>query len=440
MVCKKYYIFLFLVLIPVFLTGCYDGHEIGEFSYTSIMGIEEGESERFKFTFQFPVYSTGGNEGGGGGEEEPVSSFTIEAASFSEAIKIANTNMPKRLNFMHLKAIIASEDLAQSGKISEYIAPLLRYNEIRRTTIVIVCKGKAQEFVEASKPYSGELITQTIEDIMKKSEETGCFPKVTLNDFYDGLKAPYHALLIGYAAVNEQAQQKEDTSNSKDSEKQEQSSGEDASEEEEKKKHRNGDYYAGEVPRIGGEVIEHFGSTLFDGDKMVGKLTGLETQMLLLSRGELRTASFTIEDPKEPDNLVSLEINEFENPKINIDMTDVDKPKIHLKIELEGFILSIMSGINYENTENKKVLEEALEEFIVSGIERTYVKCKEAKTDVLNFGTVAAKYFLTIPEWEEYNWLSKFPESELKVEVDFIIRRTGQLIKTEPIFSTEGKE
>lgn len=458
MIRKIYRCLICLFLIPLLLTGCYDGHEIGEFSYISVIGIEKGENERFKFTFQIPLLAMGEKEKKGE-EEKSAKSVTIEAPSLVNAIKIANTDISKRLNFMHLNAIIISEDLAQSGKLGEYIAPIIRYREIRRNTIVIVCKGEAKEFVEMTEPYSGELISQTIEDIMRKSEETGYFPRVTLNDFYDGLKAPYHALIVTYSAVSPGAKEEEEGSKSEGSNQKEQG-GDDASTEGKKEEDEkgekpkdegagagekelndnNGDYYAGEIPRSGGEKIEYFGSALFDGDKMVAKLTGFETQMVLIARGDLKTATFSIDDPVEPDKAVSLEVNEFDNPEIEIDHADLNKPKIKLKIKLEGSIISIPSGINYESVENKELLEKALENFLVNGIERSFKKCKEAKADVFNFGTVAVEHFLTIPEWEEYNWLSKFPESELKIEVDYTIRRMGHLIKTVPIFSTEGKE
>lgn len=460
MIRKSFRCLICLLMISLLLTSCYDGHEIGEFSYISIIGIEKGEKERFRFTFQIPLLTMG--EEGKGKSEKSAESVTIEAPSLSNAIKLANTDIAKRLNFMHLKAIIISEDLAKSGKIGEYIAPIIRYREIRRNTIVIVCKGEAKEFVEKSEPYSGELISQTIEDVMRKSEETGFFPKVTLNDFYDGLKAPYHALMVTYSAISPWAKEEESKSGeeskqgqqgagSKDEEKGKSSSEENSGKEQGKEddgseaqkevgKDNNGDYYAGEIPRSGGEKIEHFGSVLFDGDMMVGKLTGFETQMVLITKGEIRTASFTIQDPIEPDQMVTLEVNEFESPETEIDLADKNKPLIKIKLKLEGSIMSIPSGINYEKAENTELLEKALEGFLADGIQRSFEKCKEAKTDVFNFGTVAVKNFLTIPEWEEYNWLTKFPESELKVEVDYTIRRTGHLIKTVPIFSTEGKE
>lgn len=457
---KKLSFFLLFILTAFTLFGCYDSREIGEFSYVSIMGIEEGENDKIKFTFKINEYAAGEKGGQSSGGEDSAATVTIEAPSFSVAINYANTYITKKLNFMHLKAIVISESLAKNGDVGSFITPLLRHREIRRTTIVTVCKGTAEEFVDAIEPHPGEVITKSIEEIMEKSEETGYFPRVTLNSFYDGLKAPYHALLVGYSAINEKVKESEESESGKKEEEskgkkegQEGQGGQEGQEgqqgkegqegegkKEEDRKKASGDYYAGDLLRVGGDVIEHFGCTLFDGDKMVGKLTGHETKMLMIARGDLSNATINFEDPKEPEMRVALHINEFDDPKIEMDMSDPDKPKAHITIELEGYIMEIPSLVDYELPENKKLLEEAAEKHIKTGIEKTYDKCIEAKTDVFNIGTRVAKYFLTIPEWEEYNWLSKFPNTELTVEVDFTIRRTGKIIKTVPMFSTEGKE
>ena len=49
--------------------------------------------------------------------------------------------------------------------------------------------------------------------------------------------------------------------------------------------------------------------------------------------------------------------------------------------------------------------------------------------DIFKFGTNAAKCFDTIQEWEDYKWLNRFSDSEIDVNVEFFIRRTGILSK-----------
>ncbi len=423
---RKSTLILICLLLPIFITACFDSHEIGDYAYITALGVEKGISDTLRITFQIPKFgqaSQAGSESGGGGGKDSgqMEIITLDSSSLQSAISIVNTNISKNLNFMHLKAIVISEDLAQSGNMKEFIAPIVRYRQIRRTTCIIVSKGKAEEFVAAIKPYSGELVTRTVEELIENSSFSGFFPKVTLNDFYDGMKAPYHGLLCIYGAVNKEDMLKSEGASF------------------EGESDIPGDYYAGDIPRKGGQEVELFGSSVFDGDTMVGKLTGFETQMLLLVRGELKRAPFSITDPEIPETMVPIEVTEFDKTEISVDLNE-GKPKIRVKLKLEGNIASIQSGINYEAPEKKKIIEEAVEKYLVEGIKRTFKKCKEFKTDVFNFGTTAVLQFWTIPEWENYNWLGKFEESELNAEVDFTIRRTGKILKSEPIYSSGGKE
>ncbi len=420
---RKISLILIVILLSIYFTACYDAHEIGDYGYVTVMGIEQGASDRYRVTFQIPKFgqSGGGESKGTNKEDEGMNIISVDAPSVISAITIVNTNTSKTINLMHLKAIVISEDLALSGKVVEYIGSLVRYRHIRRTTSVIICKGTAEEFVSAMKPYEGELITQTVEELMENSKTIGFFPKITLDDFYDSLKVPYHALLGTYGAVN-----KEDKFISGGTTFEGESS-------------NSGDYYAGDIPRKGGQEIELFGSTVFDGSKMVGKLTGLETQALLLVRGELKEAIFSFKDPEAPEMVVNIGFSEFDKREVDIDLNG-DRPKIQVKLKMEGDILSIQSGINYENPDKKKILEDACKKYITEEIKKTFDKCKEFKADVFNFGHTAVRQFLTIPEWEEYNWLEKFTNSELKIDINLIIRRTGKIIRTEPIYSSEGKK
>jgi len=426
---RKRTLILIYLILPFFFTGCFDSREIGDHAYVTALGIGQGISDTFRLTFQISKFGQGsgssggqeGEEGGGGGKNEEMEVITIDASSLLSAVSITNSYLSKDLNFMHLKLIVISEELAKNDMMEETLAPLIRYRHIRRTTNVIISKENAEEFIKELKPYPGELITRTLEELFENSMKIGYFHNSTLNDLYCEIKSPYHALLVTYGSIN-----KEDNFKSE-------------GDFFEGEPNIPGNYYAGEVPRKGGPKIELVGTTVFDGDKMVGKLTGFETQMLHLVRGELKFGPFSITDPEKPDLAIPLDITEFEKPVVKVDLNG-ENPKIHVKLKFEGDIVSIQSGIDYETPEKLPIVEDAFEKQLIKGIKDTFDKCKEMKADVFDFGTTAASQFWTIPEWEEYNWLEKFSESELEVEVDFTVRRTGKLIKSEPNFSSEGKE
>jgi spore germination protein KC len=78
--------------------------------------------------------------------------------------------------------------------------------------------------------------------------------------------------------------------------------------------------------------------------------------------------------------------------------------------------------------------------YIKGIIDKTIDKCKELNVDVFGSGEKAVKHFLTIQEWEEYNWLSRFKDAEVNTKVEFTIRRTGTILKTSPIKHRQGEK
>jgi len=422
---KKMAAVLILILIPLLFSGCYDSVEINDYAYVTLMGIDKGVSDKLRLTFQVPQFTevSGGAGGGGfdakGEEKEDKENFSIDTPSLLSGIAAVNANIPKLLNFLHLKAIVVSEELAQSGYMAEFLVPLTRYRQIRRSTNIIICKGSAQEFVKAAKPYLGAIVTETLEELIERYKYTGFYPELNLGLLADQMKSSYTQALGIYGALNTGENFKDEGPEYGGGYK------------------IPGDYFAGDTPRNGGQEIELLGTAVFDGGKMVGKLTGFESQMVSLIWGHLKRTVFTIPDPKSPEHIIPIEIKEFESPKVKVD-TKSEKPHIEVKLSVEGDMTAIQSGENYEHDDD--IIEEAFEQYLKENIQKTFIKGQALKVDIFRFGERAVRNFLTIPEWEEYNWLEKVNEATLNVEVDFTIRRTGRQHESRPIRSSEGVE
>lgn len=115
---------------------------------------------------------------------------------------------------------------------------------------------------------------------MDTHEDTGLYTDAFYHDFIMALKTTYRMPVAPLTALNDFSNYKE--------------SGTPPPPEEFK---GGDDYYAGELPRKGGNNFEFIGTALFDGDKMVGELTGIETRTLLMVRGEFSKASISVADP-----------------------------------------------------------------------------------------------------------------------------------------------
>ncbi|MDQ2087280.1 Ger(x)C family spore germination protein [Herbivorax sp. ANBcel31] len=412
--------------ILVTFTSCHDSKEITDFTYILLIGIDEGDTDEWKITFVMPLLGGSGGSEGGDMSNDPadvapsMDSLTIEAPSFFAGLQLANSILPREINLMHTQAIVFSEALARSGKVGEFIAPIIRYKQLRHNVNIAVSRASARELVENFKPYTGSNISRTVDGIVKSSRNVGYYISTTLHDFYDCMKSTYHQPILLYTAVNKGKNLKKNKENLDTS-------------------HSiAGNYIAGDIPREGGSKLEFMGLAVFEGDTMVGTITGHETILWSMSRGVLERSIFTIKDPKAPDLAVPILTRLASSPSIKVNFEET-KPIIQIELELEGDIFAIQSRFNYEDPKLKPILEDALEEFILSEFEKVIDKSLNWNCDFFKFGHTAVKKFATIDQWEEYDWNKSYKNAEITASVDVEIVRTGKMLYSSPIIKSGGE-
>ncbi len=160
-----------LLLISMFLflfaQGCWGMQETDEMGYILVMGIDKGEENIVKVTFQLAVPQP---LEGGGEKEAATEIIEVEAASLFGAQQLLNTFVSKHLTLIHNTAVIVSEEIAREG-LSKYINPLVRSRELRRTNFLLVVKGKAGEFIEQNKGLVFEKYPSRQLDILMASAD-----------------------------------------------------------------------------------------------------------------------------------------------------------------------------------------------------------------------------------------------------------------------------
>ena len=420
------------VILSTILTACYDASETDDLSFVIIMGIDKGTKDKLRLTVKVPTFAgqtagsiggsgtSGGGSQSGGGQGE-YATITVDAPSFFTGNNLFDAFTPRQLNFMHVKLIVFSEEIARSEAMSTYLSAFIRDRQIRDTMHIIISKTSAEEFVKATTPFIGVSLSKTVELFMREPGNTGFCPHTTFNDFYISMKSAYGQAFTILGSINNQKSLKEGEDNPAAGFK------------------NGGEYYAGGLPREGGNNIEFFGTAVFNGGIMAGELNGDETRLLLMVRNEFNKGYWTLRDPKKPQFVVPINIRKAKDTDVRVSFKN-DKPIINLKIYLEGDIGAIQSRINYESTELKSIVEEALKQEIKRGMDKLIEKCKALKADVFDFGLSAAMHFGTIEEWEKYNWLKRFEEAQINTEVEFTVKRTGVMLKSSEIISSEGKQ
>ncbi len=418
----KYRIFAFILIVIlqcIILTGCFDKREPDDMAYPIALGFDKGSTNELRMTMQIavPTNIAGGESGGGGDGESSSTVIAVETPSIYSGLNMLNSFISKQINLSHIKVIVFSQEIAQEG-ISKYLHAMIRNREFRPNVSIIVSRCSAEEFIDAVKPKLETNPAKYYELLLDAYQYTGFTTDTQLIDFYNKSERSSIQPVAVLADVSKYKSSDEfDLSSSTY-----------------KEKGRSfpleGDFKAGDLPKLGGLNIEIMGLAIFDGGKMVGELDGEETSYNLMVEGKFNSMYFTMPDPIKKDDLVVLQLRRSRLTEKKVEMIG-DKPKLIVKVHLEGDILSVQSGINYESGENVKLLQSATEAYIKDGIIKYLDKStKVFKTDTNGFGNKVKGKFLTWQEWQEFDWLSKYKEATYDVEVDVAIRRPGLIVRT----------
>lgn len=401
------YIFL-LLIISIFSTGCWGVRETDQLGYILTMGIDKAEGDLIEVTFKIAI-----PQSEKGGEESTVL-VSIKAASIFGALQLADSFVSRDLTFIHNRAFIVSQEIAEEG-INKYFAPLMRNREIRRNTYFLVAMGKAREFIEKNKSNLEKYPSRQFELLMSTGKITGLIPESNIHDFYIDIKSPGKEPISAVAAVNEAEDKPEMMGRNKAAIINETT------------------YLAGQIPRKGGNKIEIIGTAVFKGDKLVGFLNGTETRYYQMVSGEFVAAFITLPDPEKENEVLVMHLTKGRSPDIVVKGKGY-RPVINVDIVLEGEIMSIESGIQYESGKKEKMLEQYIARMITTGVENVIKKTKEEyKSDIFGFGDYTRANFLTWQDWENSHWLDIYPEAEVKVSTKVEIRRTGTMTRTIPL-------
>ena len=112
---NRLYVPLIVLIISLFLTGCYDTKELDDMAYVVGVGIDKGEGNFLKITLQIAIPMKIAGNGG-----DPKESFfikSIDAPNLQEGLNRFNSTLSKGINLSHAKVIIFSEEIAKKFNV-----------------------------------------------------------------------------------------------------------------------------------------------------------------------------------------------------------------------------------------------------------------------------------------------------------------------------------
>ncbi|WP_394218914.1 Ger(x)C family spore germination protein [Halobacillus trueperi] len=388
------------------LTGCWDKLELEEQAYVVVMGIDKSEQENaLDITFQIANPQVGSTDRAQS-EQEPASEIvTLTVPDVVSAKDTANAVVTRKITLSHLKNIIISSELAESGGIGELVSSIMMDRQMRRGIHMLVSEERASDFIRNSDSKLETRPHKYYELMQLRWEENGMVPYSTINQYLqqsDGKNAPF---LMAYATA------------------------------EEKEEHygKEDEYTPGEMFIQGGDQVQVIGAKVIKEGKMIGTLTGEQTRLAtLLRRGSRANHWFaTFKDPLSEGDRVTARILKDERLKVDID-TDKDPLVISAKVPLKVQLASVPSQIDF-------VMDQKKQDILISSIEETLEKeamqlikhtQEEYKDDLFLWYLESRKNFRTTSDFYKYDWEEKYPQADVHVTFEVTLESFGNRLKT----------
>lgn len=401
-----------IVTMTILFSGCTGAREPEEVGYVIAIGIDKAEQPgKIQVSYQLATPRGGaGGEGSISGKSQVISINTIAIA---EGFNLLTSLIAPAPTQYHIKVLIIGEELARQG-IMDNFGAAQRFSEYRGSMFVMVIRGTAKDFLEKNKPIFDLSPSKYWEVVLASGETSGYYLPTSMHEFYTRMKSnsaqPY-TVLAGINPKSGAGKEKEIQIPGENKEK----------------------YIAGDVPREGGNTVEYLGTAVFNGDKMVGTLSNTETRLLAILLGKFSHSFLSMKDPLLLDSKsrIGVALRVGSKPKVNAELVD-GVAVINVNVLLEGEITSIASGINYEEKSYLSLLEEQISQIFEEDMANFIRHTQDMNADVVGFGYYMHPCFRTFSEYDDYKWLQKYNQAQIKINVKTKLRRTGLILRSYP--------
>lgn len=400
---RKFFAILLIVLLLLISSANYYGIKgIDNLAYVVAIGLDVGKNDALNLSLQISMPTT--SEGGSSSSQSSsVVVDSIECSSITSGISLFNSFLGKEVTLSHCKVLVISEELAEKG-VSEYLYTLSNNIEFRTDSNIIISKCDARTFLEYSTPLLDKISARYYDIAPSSSEYTGYTESITCNEFLTAINDKYSEPSAILGSINISTTQKPSN---------------------------NSSYAAGETPISGDEPsVETMGLAVFNSDKLVGELNGLESICHLIISNKLKNAQIRIPSPIDGLDYIDLYIELEKNTKNSVLLVN-GSPYITSNICINGKMQSMNDNIEL-NDEN--VIAQ-IEQYAKSYVEQNmynylYKTSKELHADIDSFGLYALKYFYNTSEWGQYNWPARYKDASFEINVDFNLRSSYLLVST----------
>lgn len=374
-----------LLALCACFSGCLRDTGIDQYAYVSAIGFDRGEKLPYKYTCMLHRidYQSGQSRLAG------AEIVTAEGSSLFEAINTLSASLPLQLSFVRTVLLVAEHSLLSDDTfLRQLINTALPSLFIRYNASLFVSLSSAEQVLRGLHTELDPGLVKMQENFTTYSKDTGLIPMVNLmtisESFADGafdIAAP----LCGVVSDSPGGMQD--------------SVGEDPYA-----------YLGGNLHTVTDMDTEIAGAAIFSGGRMVGTLSGQNTQLLQMAVGEFDRAHvrFGSAQAQEIDILLK------RRSKTKIILSGGERPVVTFQIRIAAFIEQpdMFPGMRAEQAEEwiRSVLEQRYL--------RLYAACRSLGADVFGIGTEMALWCNTAEQMESLDVKAVYAQTEAVFDID----------------------
>ena len=375
---------LILLLASIFLlSGCSASMQVENQAYVIALGIDRMDDGSIELSVQIPKISGGQEASGGAPSSGSYLPLSVSAPDYEQAMERLSWAVPRDMNLTQIEMIVLAEELALEKDFKELLRQIVNTGHIFAAASVVVCNGSAKEFVKALSPVLGTRLSADLQAGIDHYKGIGILPECSLANLYYLSNSVYGDPMSAYAVLEKSGEKKDEAQTASAS-------------------------LDGSISQISASheseiETRYLGSAVFTGGVCRGILDGSQAILTNLIGNSLDSFRYICGGE-------SIEFSVIGDTRIKID-TKSNPVKISL-----GLRLYIEEQ---ENIPDEEILRQALTEDILAAIDTA----RAMNADPFGFAEVAARNFLTIEDWIEYDWKQHFQDAQIEIKLRF--SRTG---------------
>jgi spore germination protein KC len=361
------------------LSGCWNYRESDDLSIVAGFTVDKGQNGyKYHLTFEIIEFS-------GGGKMAKIEPKLLESDgdTLFDAVKNVNNKIANNLYFSNCEAVIISQDISKDG-IIPVLDWLIRTQEIRNTTHILISKEKTAQEILEQQPLSTQVVSFEIyKSLVNDEESLSKAPHIQLYEAVDIIGSK--GLSLALPSINII---------------------------------KNGKMT---IPSIDGAAV-------FKKDKLIGFLDGDDTKNFLFTKNKVTGGLILVSDQSKNGKNVSLRILES-NTNVTPVYTD-GKFKVDIDIRTSVELAELQTSQDIFNEKGIMQLEKDAEKTLKNDIVNFIKKVqKEYDSDIFGFGNKLYKTNSGI--WDEIGpmWDDIFKNAEINVTVKIVIK-SSTLTKT----------